>query len=373
MTPSITRIDFWIADVTAKTRWQFIEVRDADGRVGTGEASLLQRDEAVTSAFDTLAPALIGKPAAPETTGAGPIPSALAAAAIWSAVDQALWDLAAQRRDVPLAELLGRKRDDVRAYANINRRTVTRTPAAFAASAQLALARGFAAVKMAPFDEVNPANASLATARPGLERIAAVRAALPAACAVYVDCHWRFTTEVALQMAGALADVGAAWYECPIAETDDAGPALAALRSASNARGMILAGREEGVTRAPFDLYARVAAYDVMMPDVKYIGGIHEMLATATLLDGHGIRFSPHNHTGPIGHVASLAVALAADGCDLLEMQFDETPLFDTLLTGHLPTPHDGRLADTQRPGLGCALNHDVLQRHVSVHRHCGV
>jgi galactonate dehydratase len=368
MGPRIRQIDFWIATVTPKTRWQFVEVKDSDGRVGTGEASLLGRDEAVTAAFQRLAPDLIGRRADAETTTEGPIPLDLAAAAIWSAVDQALWDLAAQRRGLPLADLLGRKRANVNAYANINRRTVARTPAAFADSARLAVSRGFAAVKMAPFDEVNVANASLDVARAGLARIAAVRAAVPMTCAVYVDCHWRFTPAVAREMVDALADVGAAWYECPIAETEDAGPALAGLRRAATARGMILAGREEGVTRTPFQLYADAGAYDVMMPDVKYIGGIREMLETATLLDRAGIRFSPHNHTGPIGHAASLAVALAADGCDLLEMQFDETPLFEAIVTGPLPEPQGGRIADVQRPGLGCALNHDVMQQYVSVH-----
>jgi galactonate dehydratase len=358
---TIAHVDLWIVDVTPKTRWTFVEVVDSAGLTGVGEASLLGREAAVAASFEVLIPAFIGRRATSATTDAGPIPHDIAAAAIWSAVDQALWDLEAQRTGVSVADLLGRKRDDVRVYANINRRTVDRTPGAFAASACLAHERGFTAVKLAPFDEVRPEIATLVAAKPGLDRIAAVRAALPAACAVYVDCHWRFTRAVAREMVAALADVGAAWYECPIAETDDAGPALADLRAMAARRGMTLAGREEGVTRQPFALYAREGAYDVMMPDVKYIGGMREMLATATLLDRRGVRFSPHNHTGPVGHMASLAVAVAADGCELLEMQFDETPLFDQIIVGAMPQLRRGRLAPHSSPGLGCRLNHTVL------------
>jgi galactonate dehydratase len=158
-------------------------------------------------------------------------------------------------------------------------------------------------------------------------------------------------------MVAALADVGCAWYECPLPETDDAAPELARLRSRANARGMILAGREEGVSRRSFESYARAGAYDVMMPDVKYIGSVQEMLETAAALARHGVRVSPHNHTGPVGHAASLAVALAAEGCDLLEMQFDETEHFDRIVAPACPQPTAGRLGSAARAGLGLGLD----------------
>ena len=42
-TPDIESLTLTIADVTANTRWTFIEVRDASGRNGTWEASRLAR------------------------------------------------------------------------------------------------------------------------------------------------------------------------------------------------------------------------------------------------------------------------------------------------------------------------------------------
>jgi galactonate dehydratase len=351
-----------IVDVTPKTRWSFVEAVDNEGRIGTGEASLLGHEAHLVEAFRRNAGGFLGRVLGADGLPVASIPAALPAAAIHSAIDQALWDLAAQRRGIGLADLLGRKRQTVNVYANINRRTTARSPDAFAESARLAHAAGFTAVKLAPFDGVTPATSSLEAARPGLARIAAVRAALPGNVGVYVDCHWRFTPAVALEMVAALADVGVAWYECPIVEDDNAGPALAALRKAANARGMLLAGREEGVTRQPFELYAETGAYDVMMPDAKYIGGLVEMLETGAMLARYGIGFSPHNHTGPIGHVVSLAAALADQTCSLLEMQFDETPHFAGLIRGALPQVSAGRLAATGAAGLGIALDHDYMQ-----------
>ncbi len=363
ITSLITGLTLTIVDITPKTRWSFVEVSDSVGHIGTGEASLLGKEPLLIEAFERDAPALLKGQVGNSGLPSSGIPPDLPAAAIYSAIDQALWDLAGQRQGRSLPDLLGRKRSDVRVYANINRRTVSRTPAAFAESARLAHAAGFSAVKLAPFDEVKPETSSRATAFAGLARINAVRAALPDAVQVYVDCHWRFATAVAHDMIDALADAGVAWYECPIVESNDAGPILAQLRKKANARGMQLAGREEGVTRQPFALYARAGAYDVMMPDAKYIGGLGEMLATGEMLAQHGIGFSPHNHTGPIGHCVSLATALADQRCDLLEMQFDETPHFEGLVRGALPRVSGGRLASSNSAGLGLALDHDYIRK----------
>ena len=123
--PRIARLDLYVVNVTTKTQWTFVELTDTDGKTGVGEASLLGREATVTAAFEHIAPTFLGRAAAPETTGAGPIPNEIAAAAVWSSIDQALWDIDAQRKNSPLADLLGRKRQSVRTYANVNRRTIS--------------------------------------------------------------------------------------------------------------------------------------------------------------------------------------------------------------------------------------------------------
>ena len=61
----------------------------------------------------------------------------LVPATAFSAIEQALWDLAGKALDVPTYVLLGGKvRDSLPVYANINRATDPRTPAGFAALAR---------------------------------------------------------------------------------------------------------------------------------------------------------------------------------------------------------------------------------------------
>ena len=77
----------------------------------------------------------------------------LVSATAYSAIEQALWDLAGKALDVPTYTLFGgRVRDTLQVYANVNRATKPRTPAGFAAAAKAAVQDGFRAVKAAPFD-----------------------------------------------------------------------------------------------------------------------------------------------------------------------------------------------------------------------------
>jgi galactonate dehydratase len=226
-------------------------------------------------------------------------------------------------------------------------------------TARRALAQGHAAIKIAPFDEVQP-GMDAAEARhamqPGLHRIAAVRAAIGDR-RLMVDCHWRFDWAGAEMLIDACVPFGLYWLECPIPETPAAIPDLVALRARANSAGMRLAGLETAILRDGFAPYFKAGAYDVMMPDVKYCGGPAEMRAIATDLARHGVAFSPHNPSGPICHAHSLHLCAATPGADLLEVQFDETPMFDSLVDRPPPPPIAGRVAlPAGATGLGLAL-----------------
>lgn len=151
----VARLQAHVAEVTPKTRWIFVQVTTRSGLVGTGEGSLTGQEPAVLGALRALSAGLFALDhAAP---AAWPKPETLAEAAAVSALDQALWDIAARRAGQSLSTALGgERRLSIPLYANINRRTAERTPAGFAASARTALSAGFDAFKIAPFDEVAP-------------------------------------------------------------------------------------------------------------------------------------------------------------------------------------------------------------------------
>src|SRR5690606_19002996 len=75
------------------------------------------------------------------------------AAIVWGGIEQCLWDLIGQAAGLPVHAMLGGKlRQTIPQYANINRSTERRTPEGFAEQAKLAVADGFRAVKLAPWD-----------------------------------------------------------------------------------------------------------------------------------------------------------------------------------------------------------------------------
>ena len=368
-TSRLRRMTLRVARISAKTRWVFINLERDDGAVGCGEASLNGKEAALGAAAERLAARVLVAPVQPPDVFAGAIvPVDLAEAALVSAIDQALWDLHAQALGRRLADALGgAHRESIPIYANINRRTEQRTPSGFAQSAVDALAAGFDAFKLAPFDAVDQAccaaGGAIAAMQSGLDCVAAVRAAVGRGRRLMVDCHWRFDEASARVLVAAAAGLGVYWIECPLPETDANIAALVRLRGQANNLGIRLAGLEHGIGYEAFRPYCEAGAYDVVMPDVKYIGGFAAMQRCAIECARQGVAVSPHNPTGPIAHAASLQVAAAMEAFDMLELQFDETPLFDSLASG-VPPRTAGHSALPRAAGLGVRLDAAQLDVH---------
>jgi galactonate dehydratase len=357
-----------VAEITPKTRWIFVEMTTDAGLRGVGEGSLNGEETAVAEAVAQLAPvvfALTG--AAPAQLMSVPLPG-LAEAAAFSAIDQALWDIEAQRQGVRLAEAMGAvRRTSIPLYANINRRTLDRSPAGFAMSARDAVAAGHEAFKVAPFDEATMearrAGSLAAAIEPGIRRIEAVRAEIGPERRLMVDCHWRLDEAASELVIAATAEMGVHWVECPLPETPDQFAALTRLRGLANRRDMLLAGCEQSIGTAGFLPFLKAGAYDVMMPDVKYVGGLAEIMRLADVLRKAGVGFSPHNPSGPVCHAASLQLCAAVADLHSLETQFDETPLFDELAGQRLQAVAGGVAALPATAGLGMVLQPSVLER----------
>lgn len=375
-TPCIVGLIIRTVRITPKTVWLFVEVLDSAGGTGVGEATSQRDEDAVFKAVEALVSVLLTTPAEPGPRLAWQhAPKTRAGAAAASAIDHALWDLAGQRAGVPVATLLGATSQDivrgVALYANINRGLPDRSPQAFAAGARAAVNAGFTAIKIAPFDEVDSHGrwgavrpATPAGLESGLDRIAVTRAAIGADVTLMVDCHWRFDERWAERVVDAVAFANLHWLECPLPEDAGSLQALKRLRARANAKAIRLAGGEDGVGREAFVPLLENDAYDVLMPDIKYVGGIEEMRAVAALAYRRGVEIAPHNPTGPVAHAASLQVCSALPGFDRLELQFNESPLFDRLVQPALPVPSRGIGQIPITAGIGVHLAPDVLAVH---------
>ncbi len=353
------------ARISGKTLWTFVRLRDDEGRVGWGEATLQDRAADVHAHVERHAGGWTGRaveaPREPVASGGD-----LAEAAALCALDQAMWDLAGQAQDAPVAALMGKPgAGPVPLYANINRGIEDRSPEGFAARAREVASRGFAAVKVAPFDGVAAAALGTPAGREllerGLARVLAVREAIGPGCSLMVDCHWRLSEAAADEVLARLAPAKLYWLECPLPEDASTLDALKRLRARANAQGVRLAGCESMTGLAAFRTFLDAGAYDAIMPDAAAAGGLAQLLRIGDEAQRRGVLCSPHNPTGPIAHLASVHVAAALAACPFLELQYGESAHFFDIVSGALPDPTHGASEVPRAPGLGAALDEAAL------------
>lgn len=359
---AITGIAFHGVNVTPKTNWCFLEVRTEDGLTGVGECTLANHEGLLEAEAARLAARVVGEDARDRNRIARHLPHApggLVGATILSAFEAALLDLAGQRIGEPLYRVLGGAiRDPVRLYANINRGANPRTPEGFAAAARRAVAEGFSAVKLAPFepliweDGFTPENR--AAYAEGLARIAAVREAVRTGIEVMVDAHWRFSPGGAAALIRDVTPLGLFWLECPVAEANH--PEIRRLRGMANERGMRLAGAETLSGLAAYRPLIEGGLYDVIMPDAKHAGGLEEIRRIAALALTAGVEVAPHNPTGPVCHAASVHLCATIPNFSILEVQFGETEAFFEVVEGESLRFVDGTARVPGAPGLGLRL-----------------
>lgn len=328
---------------TVQTVWTFVTVEHQDGRIGVGEATIAGTASEIERHAIELGRAL---------KSAGPLSfnrtrrilaktsEALPARAAASAIEQAIWDILGQGAGLPAHVLMGGAvRDRIPLYANINRRTADRSPESFAQSARQAVTAGHKALKLAPFDGIGEAGpddpAALFAA--GIARVEAVREAVGTSIDVLVDCHWRLDLPLALRLVDAARELALFWVECPLPEIAGNIEALRQIRGAANAADVRLAGLERTTRPSALVPFLAGGCYDVVMPDVKYAGGLSGVGEIAILADAFGVAIAPHNPTGPVCHMASLHVGATLENLLILEIQFDETPCFGSLLQCSLP------------------------------------
>jgi galactonate dehydratase len=369
----ITSLEVISIPVNVRGNWVFVQLRAGASLVGLGEASHGARGpretelERMRRALEDLFPLIRDKsPFDIEAFRLKAWPRArkggLIAATAASALEQAMWDLAGKALGAPVYELLGGKlRDRLPLYANVNRATNERSPEEFAANAAKAVEEGFRAVKAAPFDDFPPLQSppeQLEAKRElGLRRIEAMRRAIGPGVDLLVDCHSHFDRALSIEVARRLEPVNLYWYEEPVPpeHLDDTAAIKAAVKQ-KMAGGEVLFGVEG------FEPLCRRKALDVIMPDVKHCGGILEGRKIAAVADVHGVVVSPHNPAGPVSTAASAQLCAGLANFGILEYAWGEVDWRRDLID---PTERitGGALVLSDRPGLGVALNQDVLRR----------
>jgi galactonate dehydratase len=372
----VTTLELLPMRATARTVWLFIRIGTDAGLTGLGEASdafgfanTTQQNAArmekelrgffqLIEGKSPLDIAAYRRDGERMATGRGLIP-----ATAYSAIEQALWDLAGKALDVPTYSLFGGKlRDNLPVYANVNRATRPRTPEGFAASARAAVMQGFRAIKAAPFDGFPPAGspsaAIEAAIESGIASMAAMREAIGPDVELMVDCHSFFDVPMAERVARRLEPLKLAWYEEPVApERVQETLEIRKRISQPMAGGEILFGI------AGFAPLCRTRAVHVIMPDVKHCGGLLELVRIAAMAEADGVEVAPHNPSGPVSTAATIQVCAVLKNFRLIELQWGEVDWRHEVLQ-----PNElfvkGTIAVPDRPGFGVELNERVVRAH---------
>ncbi len=196
-----------------------------------------------------------------------------------SIVDLACWDLAARRRDLSIAALLGGRNAAMPATAIIGYPPGTMGPAETGAQTAELYAAGWRRFKA-------PTGGS---AERSAARLRAARAAAPDAW-LGMDAAWVYDdVDAAADFVNSVPDVGLGWFE-DVFPPGDAGK-LRALRDRTSTP--IAQGDEQGGSYYPEALIL-AKAVDVVRIDLTCMGGITRGRALIDQVLDAGLRFAPH-------------------------------------------------------------------------------
>ncbi|MEP4768658.1 MAG: mandelate racemase/muconate lactonizing enzyme family protein [Roseibium sp.] len=283
-----------------------------------------------------------------------------------SGVDIALWDIAGKVTGQPLHNLIGGShRKDVSVYGYgmmLRPEPVQDLTARFRDEAAAIKGMGFAATKMklglGPKDDVKLAEA--------------VREGVGDDFPFMADANHCYTTSDAFYVGRALGDLGAYWFEEPIAPEDYDG--YRELRAGLDVN---ISGGEAEFNRWGWRSLLESRGLDIAQPEVCALGGISEYLRVLALCHAH---FTP-----VINHVWGSAIAVATNMHLLTAMpplpgglhpwepmlEFDTTDnkFRDELLTEPLNIQQQilnnkGRITAPEGPGLGVEPDRDFIKQY---------
>lgn len=353
---------------TPRTSWYFVIVTDKDQVETVVEFTKGEKSLEVASLIQAML-GRIGKAninsekSIQELLGIkDPIDGRSIKAAAISAIRSAFSHIEALKKGVPLVEYLGGEfRHRIPLYGNINRTlfVTDRMPSDFARAADRAVKRGFTVLKCAPFDEVqrpNLAETVLNTARPGIERVEAIRKAVGDEVTILVDCHSRFEEFTAHIVAEQLEKLSIGWFEEPLGPNSESEELKRVLPRIA----MPVAGGESGYGEPFFTSLLNHDALDIVMPDLKYCGGVAEAVAAGQSAVALGKGYSIHSPSGPISLLSSGHATAAVDGAMFLEHAIDEVDWRSEVIQP-AEQVENGHLLINRTPGLGSRLNLDLV------------
>ena len=360
----ITDIETYTVSVEWKN-WLFIRVRTDSDLYGIGEATINGFIKTTEAAVHELKHFAIGRDPREVPAIARKIITTIQDAGhihrlVMGAVEVACWDILGKSLGAPIYQLLGGKvRESILAYANGWYRT-ERTPENFVAAAEIAVQKGFRALKVDPFGQSRDfiSESELLEAYAILH---AIRARFGPDLKIMIDVHSRFAPAEGVRVAQRLQDLDLFWWEEPTTAEREALSNEVALRSPIR-----VATGEQFDKIGKFFTLAQGGGVSIWQPEPMSLGGIVNTIAVANIAAANGAWIAPHQSGGPVATAVCLQLAACVPNFLILE-HFDafNDPWTRDLVTWNPTIDLDtGHLNFPTAPGLGLDLNLDVIQQH---------
>lgn len=263
-----------------------------------------------------------------------------------SAVDVALWDLAARLEQRSVAALLGARRRALQPYASSSHHP---TVDAYVADLRQALARGYRAYKVHPFYDP----------RRDIELARALREAAGPEIRLMLDAAKRYDERASLEVGQALQREGFHWFEEPLPQQDWRG--YRRLREALDIP--VIGGETLPGLHLAIDNALQAGAYDAVLCDVYWKGGITGALRTFEVCRTHGVPVVSHHGASALMNLANLHLLCAHDEPVMIETLFPEAP-YEHGIDRPARIGADGLMHLPDGPGLGALPDWPFIRAH---------
>ncbi len=272
-----------------------------------------------------------------------------------SAIDIALWDLAAKRAGLPLALMLGGTLKPIPAYASGGYYQPDKGSWADAVTAEIKFNRSLGFVD----HKIKVGGLSV---EDDARRVAAAINAIAGTGRLAIDANNAYKSvneaiKAAKVFEKAAGEVGLWWFEEPLSTEDVKG--MAEVRSRIDTP---LATGEISQSRHEFRYLIEEKAADILQPDVGVIGGITEYMRVARTAETFNLPTAPHWHANIHAHLAA-----ASTTCIVIEHFALEKDIynFENVITkeSRLNTK-DGFALLSDRVGLGIDFDESAIQKY---------
>jgi L-alanine-DL-glutamate epimerase-like enolase superfamily enzyme len=287
----------------------------------------------------------------------------------YSAVDMALHDIAGKVYGVPAWRLLGpKRRNRIRVYCDT---TGHKDPKVYGERMLKRKKMGFTFFKMDLYtslvaDRPGAVHQNGAATDKGLkylcEYIEAVREAVGWDAPLGADHFGGLSVNDCIRYARAFEPYQLAWAEDFISYKDWLG-----YKTISDATTTpILTGEDAFGLEEGFQNLIDNRAVDIIQPDPETSGALRETKRIADYADMHGIPTVLHFAGSPVGCMASVHLASTLRNFIVMENHAVDMPWWGDLVTGPAkPIIQEGYIPVPDTPGLGVALNEDVVKEHL--------